>query len=118
GAGGVAAHRGRGCARGEAGCCGVTNSVIPGCASWREIAKAWDIVSRALRSMERLRNDALQTRDPGALGQRGSRLKAGTREQRDTRRLASHHAHSILTHDAAKFLGYLPLKETIRPPRP
>src|SRR5207248_6419648 len=35
----------------------------------RENAKAWDIVSRALRSMERLRNDALQTRDPGVRGQ-------------------------------------------------
>ena len=28
------------------------------------------IVSRALRSMERLRNDALQTRDPGVWGWR------------------------------------------------
>src|SRR5829696_7506824 len=44
----------------------------------REVMAA--IVSRALRSMERLRNDALQTRDPGAWGRHESRLKAGTRE--------------------------------------
>jgi hypothetical protein len=53
-----------------------------------------DIVSRSLRSMERQRNDALQTRDPGVggqggRGQHGSRLKAGTREARDTKTLAS-----------------------------
>jgi len=38
------------------------------CETRREKAEVCDVVSRALRSMERLRNDALQTRDPGVWG--------------------------------------------------
>src|SRR5713226_4478348 len=60
--------------------------------SRREIAESWryrgvdgDIVSRALRSMERLRNDALQTRDPGVWGWRdGSRLCGAPLKKRCT----------------------------------
>src|SRR5713226_6943469 len=43
------------------------------------------VVSRALRSMERLRNDALQTRDPGVWGWRdGSRLCGAPLKKRCT----------------------------------
>ena len=42
-------------------------------------------MSRALRSMERLRNDALQTRDPGVWGWRdGSRLSGAPLKKRCT----------------------------------
>src|SRR2546423_13159064 len=60
-----------------------------------------DVVSRALRSMERLRNDALQTRDPGVWGWRdgsrlcGAPLKKALHRVRDTRDIVSRALRSM-----------------------